>query len=308
MIGKTVMSSSEGSETRSEQIAAELGVADGTVVSRRLEGLSPGETVPAVGIYIDFMYLSELERHLMFDEMIKVIAQRVTAAAHTDDLVAMHGWDFVVLAESLGDDEQALTAYALELERAASEETIHVAGMSHDFTPIVRSGRVGSIWDLRLLFPSPAEENARREERRRARIEAEGPSKVDDLMDIKFMSYSSRHPDGVEVDSIYPPDWSPLVRMQMAAKAARNSPLLDHEKVSAQGEPYTIKVAHVSPLMELVKAVEAYLLPLQEAKLEEIHQDALARCPHDYTGEDPCPECEERWNWRQHGPRGIQLH
>jgi hypothetical protein len=57
-----------------------------------------------------------------------------------------------------------------------------------------------------------------------------------------------------------------------------------------------------------VKAVEAYLLPLQETKIEEMHQDVLARCTHDdYRGESPCPECEERWNWHLPNPRGVQL-
>jgi hypothetical protein len=203
---------------KSHEIAAELGVADGDVLYERLQGLDADVTIPAVGIDIDFMALSELHGHHGFDMALKVIAQRLVAAVHTDDLVAMHGWDFAVIAERFGDDSDALAAYAGELEHALSAEPIEAGGESFVFTPTVRSGMVNSTWDLRLIFLSPAEEKARHEERRRARLEAEGPSKVDDVMDEKFMQYSAEHLEGIEADTIYPPEWSPILRMQLAAQ------------------------------------------------------------------------------------------
>jgi hypothetical protein len=297
--------------TTSKEIADELGVAAGSVLYRRLERLSAGEKVPAVGISIDFMYLRGLEGDLTFDEMVKVIAQRLTAAAHDDDLVAMRGWDFAVVAERLGDDVEALVAYARDLECAVSAAPIDVDRESLVFTPTVRSGMVGSPWDLGLLFLSPEESQERQEERRRARLDAFGPQKLDDIIDHATgpsIRYANEHPEGSEVESIRRNDMTPILQMQLAVDMARNTELLDHEMVSREGEPYTIKVAQLNPLIELVKAVDSYLLPLREAKLEEMHQDFLARCTHRRIDKDgPCPRCEERWNWHLREPRGIQL-
>ena len=133
--------------------------------------------------------------------------------------------------------------------------------------------------------------------RGRARLKAHGPQRLDDVIDNATATISW----GDEV--------TPLLQMQLAVDMARSTALLDHQMVSRDGEPYTIKVAHLNPLIELVKAVDSYLRPLRAAKLEEMHQEFLARCTHERGGGDgPCPECEERWNWHLHEPRGIHLH
>jgi hypothetical protein len=287
------------------------GVAPGKVLYRRLNELSAGEVVPAVGIDIDFMGLCEVHGHLGFDAVFKVLAQRLGATVHGDDFLALHGWDFVVIAERLGGDADALAALACELEDAASAEPIDVHGKKVPVALAVRSGMVGRTRDLRLVFPSPAEERARTKERHRARLEAYGPQKLQDIIDVvagPIIQYSDEHPEGVEVDSIWP-DASPILRMQLAVDAARNTELLDHAMMSSEGHEYSTKVVAPFALVELVKAVEDYLLPLREAQLEEMHQEFLTRCEHGLGDEDgPCPECEEKWNWRELDPRSIQLH
>ncbi len=149
------------------------------------------------------------------------------------------------------------------------------------------------------MLLSPEEEQARQEERRRARLDAHGPQKLDDVVD---------NPAGPTIDSFGEDDITPFLHLQLAVDLARNAELIDHEMVSREGTPYTIKVAPVNPLIELVKAVDSFLQPLREAKLQEMRRDFLARCPHD-RGDDEgsCPECEERWYWHLHEPRGIQL-
>jgi hypothetical protein len=297
--------------TTSKEIADELGVAAGSVLFRRIEKLGSGEKIPVVGISIDFTYLSGLVDHPTFDETVNVIARRLTTAAHADDLVAMHGWDFAVVAERLGDDGEDLLAYGRELERAVSAEPIDVDRDRFVFTPTVRSGPVGSLRDLRLLFLSQAEQQARQEERRRARLEAYGPQRLDDIIDNAMgpvVQYSHGHPEAIEIESIWGNDVTSILQMQLAVDMARNTELLDHEMVSRNGRPYTIKVARLNPLIELVKAVDSYLTPLRAAKLEEMHQNFLARCRHEPgDGKGPCSECEERWKWHLHEPRGIQL-
>jgi GGDEF domain-containing protein len=284
------------------------GVAAGDVLYRRLYELPAGEEVAAVGIDIDFMGLCEVHGHPGFDVVFKALAKRLAAAAHTDDLLAMHGWNFVVVAERLADDADALTAYAGELEHAASAQPVEVNGENAAITLTVRSGMVGSTWDLRRIFLSPTEEKPRREERRRARLEADGPQTLDDMINITagpIIQYSDEHPEGVGVDSIWP-DASPILRIQLAVDIARNTELLDHAMVGEAGHEHTIKVVNPFALMELVKD---YLLPLREAKLEEMHQEFLARCEHARRDDDGlCPECEEKWNWWEYDPRRLQLH
>jgi diguanylate cyclase (GGDEF)-like protein len=100
----------------------------------------------------DVRWLNDHYGHLAVDQLIATVGRRLGEAAHDGDLVARVGGDeFMLLAPSVGADEDDLAALGQELEHAIAAEPVRVATRNVSMSVTYKGAMLKDPEDLRLL-------------------------------------------------------------------------------------------------------------------------------------------------------------
>ncbi len=118
--------------------------------------LEAGGPVAAMLLDIkDTRGLNDVYGHSLVDKLIAAVARRLEAATYAGDFVARLGGDeFIVLASSVGRDEDDLAALGREVQDGISGEPVRVGGHDVQVSVTIKAGLLEGPEDLGRLDSS----------------------------------------------------------------------------------------------------------------------------------------------------------